>query len=120
MNTQSAVNFAELFANIGLVGLQVGGVLPPGTSVLATAIEQAVAPLISSIANRQSTSQEVFAGFGAATAVLALLKGKTSDPQLIANIDAQMKAVSDGAAAFLAGETGTPDLATLAVPVPTV
>ena len=113
----SWVNLVEIFANLGLVGLQAGGVVPVGTSALATALEQTIAPLLSGRAN---TTQEILAGFGAANAALNLIKGKVKDPQLLSNIQSQITAVGDASATFLASETGTPDLATLAVPIPTV
>lgn len=113
----SWVNLIEIFANLGLVGLQAGGVVPVGTSALATAIEQTIAPLLSGKAN---TTQEILAGFGAANAALHLIKAKTANKQLISNIESQITAVGDASAKFLASETGTPDLATLAIPIPTV
>lgn len=113
----SWANLIEIFANLGLVGLQAGGVVPVGTSALATAIEQTIAPLLSGKAN---TTQEILAGFGAANAALHLIKAKTANKQLISNVESQITAVGDASATFLASETGTPDLATLAVPIPTV
>lgn len=116
----SWLSLTEMFANLGLVGLQVSGIVPPGTSAMASELEQAITPLVSDIANNTPTTQQVLAGFGAATAILGILKGKTSDPKLLSSINAQMDALSKGAAAFVAGESGAPDLTTLEQPVPTV
>lgn len=111
----------ELFANIGLTGLTAGGVLPPGTSALAVGIENALLPLLSSIGSGQTKTQTTLAVFGAMVGILQTTAKQTGlSVQTISNIQTLEAAVADAVAAFMAGETGTPDLATLAVPVPTV
>lgn len=111
----------QLFSNVALVGLQAGGVLPPGTSVVATAIEQALVPLLNSVVSGQSKTQDTLAAFGAMVGILQATSKQTGlSAQQISNIAALETAVRDAVAAFMAGETGTPDLATLAVPVPAV
>lgn len=114
-------SLVQLFSNVALVGLQAGGVLPPGTSVVATAIEQALVPLLNSIVSGQSKTQDTLAAFGAMVGVLQATSKQTGlSAQQISNIAALENAVRDAVAAFMAGETGTPDLATLAQPVPAV
>lgn len=111
----------ELFSNIGLTALSAGGVLPPGTSALAVGIEQALLPLLQSIGNGATKTQDTLAAFGAMVGILQATSKQTGlSPQAITNIQALEKAVADAIAAFMAGETGAPDLATLAVQIPTV
>lgn len=123
--TTSAVpNWAtlvELFANIGLTGLQAGGVLPLGTSALAVGIESALLPLLQSISAGSTKTQDTLAAFGAMVGILQATSKQTGlSAQTISNIAALETAVSDAIAAFMSGESGTPDLATLAMPVPTL
>jgi hypothetical protein len=111
----------ELFANIGLTGLTAGGVLTPGASALAVGIENALLPFLSSIGSGQTTTQTTLAAFGAMVGILQATAKQTGlSAQTISNIQALETAVSDAIVAFMAGETGAPDLATLATPVPTV
>lgn len=111
----------ELFANIGLTGLTAGGVLPPGTSALAVGIENALLPLLASIGSGQTKTQATLAAFGAMVGILQATAKQTGlSAQTLSNIQTLEAAVSDAIVAFMAGETGAPDLATLAQPVPTV
>lgn len=111
----------ELFANIGLTGLTAGGVLPPGTSALAVGIENALLPLLQSIGSGQTKTQTTLAAFGAMVGILQTTAKQTGlSAQTISNIETLEAAVADAVAAFMAGETDVPDLATLAQPVPTV
>jgi hypothetical protein len=109
----------ELFANIGLTGLTAGGVLPPGTSALAVGIENALLPLLQSISAGSRKTQDTLAAFGAMVGILQATSKQTGlSAQTVSNIATLEAAVQDAIAAFMAGETAAPDLATLAEPVP--
>jgi hypothetical protein len=111
----------ELFANVGLTGLTAGGLLPPGTSALAVGIENALLPLLSSIDSGQTKTQDTLATFGAMVGILQATGKQTGlSAQQLSNIQALETAVSDAIVAFMSGESGAPDLATLATPVPTI
>jgi len=104
-----------------VIALTAGGVLPPGTSVLATGIENALLPLLGSIQSGGSKTQSTLAAFGAMVGILQATSKQTGlSSQQLSNIQALEAAVSDAVAAFMNGENGAPDLATLAVPVPTI
>ena len=120
-STPSWLALVELFSNIALTGLTAGGVLPPGAAVLANGIENALLPLLTGIQSGQPAVQDTLAAFGAMVGVLqATSKQSGLSTQQLSNIHALETAVSDAIVAFMSGETGTPDLATLAVPVPTI
>ncbi len=120
-STPSWLALVQLFSNIALTGLTAGGILPPGAAVLATGIENALLPLLTGIQSGQPTVQNTLAAFGAMVGVLqATSKQSGLSTQQLSNIQALETAVSDAIVAFMSGETGTPDLATLAVPVPTI
>ncbi len=111
----------QLFSNVALTGLTAAGVVPPGMTVLASGIENALMPLLQSIGSGQTKTQDTLAAFGAMVGILQATSKQTGlSAQAISNIQALETAVADAIAAFMAGETGTPDLATLAQPVPTV
>ncbi len=119
--TPNWLALVQLFANVGLVGLQAGGVLPPGTSLVVTGIEQALLPLLTNIQNGATKTQDTLAAFGAMVGILQATSKQTGlSTQQISNIKALETAVSDAIVAFMAGTQGAPDLATLAVQVPTV
>jgi len=111
----------QLFSNVALTGLTAGGVVPPGTAVLANGIENALLPLLSSIGSGATKTQDTLAAFGAMVGILQATSKQTGlSSQAISNIQALEAAVSDAIVAFMAGESGAPDLATLAVQVPTI
>jgi len=111
----------QLFSNVALTGLTAGGVLPPGVSVLATGIENALLPLLNSIQNGGSKAQSTLAALGAMVGILQATSKQTGlSAQQLSNIQSLETAVSDAIVAFMSGESGTPDLATLAVPVATI
>lgn len=113
--------FVQLFSNVALTGLTVGGVLSPGTSVLAAGIENALLPLLRSIQNDESKTQSILAAFGAMVGILQSTSKQTGlSTQQLHNIQALETAVRDAVVAFMSGENGKPDLTTLAVPVPTI
>ncbi len=122
--TQAAPNWltlVQLFSNVALTGLSAAGVLPPGVSVVATAIESALHPLLASIAGGATKTQDTLAAFGAMVGILEATSKQTGlSAQQLSNIKALETAVSDAIVAFMAGEQGTPDLATLEQPVPAV
>ena len=119
--TPNWLALVQLFSNVALTGLTAGGVLPPGTSVLATGIENALLPLLSSIQSGQSKTQGTLAAFGAMVGILQATSKQTGlSSQQLSSIQALEAAVSDAVAAFMSGESGAPDLATLAMPVPTI
>lgn len=120
-STPSWLALVQLFSNIALTGLTAGGVLPPGAAVLATGIENALLPLLTGIQSGQPAVQDTLAAFGAMVGVLqATSKQSGLSAQQLSNIQALETAVSDAIVAFMSGEVGTPDLATLAVPVPAI
>ncbi len=111
----------QLFSSVALTGLTASGVVPPGTSVLANGIESALLPLLANIASGKSKTQDTLAAFGAMVGILQATSKQTGlSAQALSNIQALETAVSDAIVAFMAGETGAPDLATLAQQVPTV
>lgn len=117
----SWLSLVQLFTNVTLTGLTAAGVVPPGMTVLASGIENALMPLLQSIGSGQTKTQDTLAAFGAMVGILQATSKQTGlSAQAISNIQALETAVADAIAAFMAGETGTPDLATLAQPVPTV
>ncbi len=117
----SWLSLVQLFSNVTLTGLTAAGVVPPGMTVLASGIENALMPLLQSIGSGQTKTQDTLAAFGAMVGILQATSKQTGlSAQAISNIQALETAVADAIAAFMAGETGTPDLATLAQPVPTV
>ena len=117
----SWLELVQLFANVGLTALSASGVVPPGTAVLANGIENALLPLLASIGSGATKTQDTLAAFGAMVGILQATSKQTGlSAQAIGNIQALETAVADAIAAFMAGETGAPDLATLAVPVPAV
>lgn len=119
--TPNWLALVQLFANVGLVGLQAGGVLPPGTSLVVTGIEQALLPFLTNIQNGATKTQDTLAAFGAMVGILQATSKQTGlSAQQLSNIKALETAVSDAIVAFMAGAQGAPDLATLAVQVPTV
>ena len=117
----SWLSLVQLFTNVTLTGLTAAGVVPPGMTVLASGIENALMPLLQSIGSGQTKTQDTLAAFGAMVGILQATSKQTGlSAQAISNIQALETAVADAIAAFMAAETGTPDLATLAQPVPTV
>ena len=117
----SWLSLVQLFSNVTLTGLTAAGVVPPGMTVLASGIENALMPLLQSIGSGQTKTQDTLAAFGAMVGILQATSKQTGlSAQAISNIQALETAVADAIAAFMAAETGTPDLATLAQPVPTV
>ena len=111
----------QLFSNVALTGLSASGVLPPGTAVLANGIENALLPLLSSIGSGATKTQDTLAAFGAMVGILQATAKQTGlSAQTVSNITALEAAVADAVAAFMAGESAAPDLATLAEQVPTV
>ena len=119
--TPNWLALVQLFANVGLVGLQAAGVLPPGTSLVVTGIEQALLPLLTNIQNGATKTQDTLAAFGAMVGILQATSKQTGlSAQQLSNIKALETAVGDAIVAFMAGTQGAPDLATLAVRVPTV
>ena len=119
--TPNWLALVQLFSNVALTGLAAGGVLPPGASVLATGIENALLPLLSSIQNGGSKTQSTLAAFGAMVGILQATSKQTGlSAQQLSNIQALEMAVSDAIVAFMGGESGAPALTTLAVPVSTV
>lgn len=111
----------QLFTNVTLTGLTAAGVVPPGMTVLASGIENALLPLLQSIGSGQTKTQDTLAAFGAMVGILQATSKQTGlSAQAVSNIQALETAVADAIAAFMAGETGAPNLATLAQPVPTV
>ena len=119
--TPSWLSIVQMFSNVALVGLQAGGVLPPGTSLVVNGIEQSLLPLIASIQSGQTKSTDTLAAFGAMVGILQATSKETGlSAQQLSNIAALETAVSDAIVAFMSGKAGVPDLATLAIPVPTV
>lgn len=119
--TSSWLALVQLFSNVALTGLAAGGVLSPGASVLATGIENALLPLLNSIQSGGPKTQSTLAAFGAMVGILQATSKQTGlSAQQLSNIQALETAVSDAVAAFMSGESGEPDLATLALPVPTI
>lgn len=119
--TPNWLALVQLFSNVALTGLTAGGVLPPGTSLLVSGIENAILPLLSNIQSGQTKTQDTLAAFGAMVGILQATSKQTGlSAQQLSNIQALETAVSDAIVAFMTGESGTPDLATLAVPVPAI
>ena len=119
--TPSWLSIVQMFSNVALVGLQAGGVLPPGTSLIVNSIEQSLLPLIANIQSDQTKSTDTLAAFGAMVGILQATSKQTGlSAQQLSNIAALEQAVSDAIVAFMSGEASVPDLATLATPVPTV
>ena len=119
--TPNWLSLVQLFSSVALTGLTAAGVVPPGVSALATGIESALQPLLSSIGSGNTKTQDTLAAFGAMVGILQATSKQTGlSAQQLANIQALETAVSDAIVAFMSGETGAPDLATLAQPVPTV
>ena len=119
--TPSWLSIVQMFSNVALVGLQAGGVLPPGTSLIVNGIEQSLLPLIANIQSDQTKSTDTLAAFGAMVGILQATSKQTGlSTQQLSNIAALEQAVSDAIVAFMSGEASVPDLATLATPVPTV
>lgn len=119
--TPNWLTLVQLFSNVALTGLTAGGVLPPGTSLLVSGIENAILPLLSNIQGGQTKTQDTLAAFGAMVGILQATSKQTGlSAQQLSNIQALETAVSDAIVAFMTGESGAPDLATLAVPVPAI
>jgi hypothetical protein len=117
----SWLSLVQLFSNVGLTALSASGVLPAGTATLASGIESALLPLLQSISSGQTKTQDTLAAFGAMVGILQATSKQTGlSDQAVSNIQALETAVADAIAAFMAGETGAPNLATLAEQVPTL
>lgn len=106
-NWTSLLALVEGFANLALVGLQAGGVAPPGSAQIATMLEAALNNLVTQQQTGSTTTQTVvntyallIAGFKA----YELASGNNS--ALVAKIGVYLAATEAALAAYVQAGTG--------------